>query len=123
MTMIDLPKIAEDVAAAESWLDSLEPKVAEGHQFSVPLAHARCEKLGKVFVTPDTKLALQTIAARHFDMGASGVAALLVEELCASGQIEQVWKAHKNRRRRTIIERRRRGVDIYSAGGADKRGS
>lgn len=102
---------------ADAWLDSLEPKVAEGHQFSVPLDHARSERLGKVFVTPETKTMLATIAARHYDMGASGVAALLVEELRASGQLEQVWKAHKNRRRRTIIERRRRGVDIYRAGG------
>jgi hypothetical protein len=70
-----------------------------------PIDHPRSERLGKVFVTPETKALLAVIGER-IGIGASGVAALLVEELRHQGQINQVWKAHQNRRRRAKYQTR-----------------
>jgi len=83
-------------------LDSLTTtRLKEGEFASQIMDHPRSEKMGKVFVTPETKALLQYIGEKY-NIGPSGVAALLLEELRREGQMEQVWKAHCNRRRRTL---------------------
>jgi hypothetical protein len=66
-----------------------------------PVVHTRSEKLGKVWVTPTLKAMLAEMGAPH-GIGASGVLALLGEELRAQGQLHQVFKAQRNRRRRRL---------------------
>lgn len=88
-------------------LDSLTTtRVAHGHIASMPIDHVRSERLGKVWVTPETKAMLHYIG-EQYGIGASGIAALLIEELRHQGQLQQVWKAHRNRRRRIGYHRKK----------------
>lgn len=87
-------------------LDSFtKRRLAPGAFASVPIDHVRSEKLGKVFITPETKAMLALIGEPH-DIGPSGVAALLVEELRHQGQLAQVWRAQRNRRRKALYRRK-----------------
>lgn len=70
-----------------------------------PVDHPRSEKLGKVYVTPTTKAILGVMGEKH-NIGASGIAALLIEELRHQGQLQHVWKAHRNRRRKALYRKR-----------------
>ena len=61
----------------------------------------RTQKLGKVFVSEETKAILAVIGEKY-QIGPSGIAALIIEELRAEGQLNHIWKAHCNRRRKRL---------------------
>lgn len=82
-------------------------RLAPGQDLAAPVDHPRPCKLGKVFVTEETK-AILGMLGEAYCIGPSGVAALLIEELRHQGQIEQVWKAHRNRRRKLRYHARHR---------------
>lgn len=83
-------------------LDSFETKVAEGHTKTeyVEPRNGRSERLGKVYVTPETKAILNFIGEASEIGGASGVAGQMLEELRKQGQLHQLWKSRCNRLRK-----------------------